>query len=399
MGVEAETFRINNSEKITERISAGFVQFEGKLFNNRLHYVTGVRFEKTEDKGEGVLFNPDLAFQRNANGSYVLVNGQRVRRPEAGAAGSMEELRVTRMERGFKATRQYDDFYPSLHLNYNLTDDLIVRFAYAKTLGRPDYADIIPNVDINENDSDPNSPGILTARNTGLKPWTADNYDLSLEYYFGRGGLASVGVFQKDLKDFWGNTPGSPATPELLRQLGLDDRYLNWTVNSRINVGDARISGAEFNFVRTLNFGFLPDWTRNFSVSTNGTMLHLEGANGADFRRFISKAGNVSLSWNKRPVSARLTWNYRGRQKNAPQTGAQYGATTGFFEYYDSRYNIDANFEYTLSRRARIFANARNILNQPQVLERYNAQSARYASGFRHEEFGIQFAVGVKGTF
>ena len=31
----------------------------------------------------------------------------------------------------------------------------------------------------------------LTVRNTGLQPWTADNYDLSLEYYFGRGGVAS----------------------------------------------------------------------------------------------------------------------------------------------------------------------------------------------------------------
>jgi iron complex outermembrane recepter protein len=399
VGVQAETFRINNSEKITERISAAFVEFQGKLFDNRLQYVTGVRFEKTEDKGEGVLFNPDLAFQRNANGTYVLVNGQRVRRPEAGAAGSMEELMLTRIERGFKASREYDDYYPSLHLNYNITDDLVLRFAYAKTLGRPDYADIIPNVDINENDSDPNQPGILTVRNTGLKPWTADNYDLSLEYYFGRGGLASVGVFQKNLKDFWGNTPGTAATPALLTQLGLDDRYLNWTVNSRLNVGNAKISGAEFNFVRPLNFGFLPEWARHFSISSNGTMLHLEGPNGADFRRFISKAGNFSLSWNKRPVSARLTWNYRGKQKNTPQTGAQYGADTGFFEYYDSRYNIDANLEYTLSRRLRFFANARNILNEPQVLERYSAESARHANGFRHEEFGIQFALGVKGTF
>lgn len=399
VGVQAETFRINNSEKITERISSAYVQGSGKFFNNRLGIVTGVRFEKTEDKGEGVLFNPDLAFQRNANGSFVLVNGQRVRRPEAGVAGSMEELMVTRIERGFKADRSYDDYYPSFHANFNLTENLILRFAYAKTLGRPDYADIIPNIDINENDSDPSQPGILTVRNTGLKPWTADNYDLSLEYYFMRGGLASVGFFQKDLQDFWGNTPGVPATSALLQQLGLDDRYLNWTVNSRINVGDAKITGGEFNFVRPLNFAFLPEWARNFSLNANGTMLHLQGPQGVDFRRFISKSGNFSISWNKRPISARLTWNYRGKQKNLAQTGAQYGADNGFFEYYDSRYNIDANLEYTFSKRARLFFNARNILNQPQVLERYSLTSAQYANGYRQEEFGVQFSVGVKGSF
>ena len=399
VGVQSETFRINNSEKIIERITAGYLQFDGKLLNNRLGFVTGVRYEHTLDKGEGALFNPDLAFQRNANGTYVLVNGQRVRRPEAGAAGSMEELVLTRIERGFKARRTYDDFYPSLHLNYNITDHLIARFAYAKTLGRPDYADIIPNVDINENDADPNQPGILTVRNTGLKPWTADNYDLSLEYYYGRGGVASVGVFQKDLKDFWGTTPGTPATPAMIQQLGLDDRFLNWTVNSRLNVGNAKISGAEFNFIRPLNFAFLPEWARHFSLNSNGTMLHLEGPQGVDFRRFISKAGNFSISWNKKPISARVNWNYRGKQKNAPQTGAQYGANAGFFEYFDSRYNIDVNFEYNFSQRFRLFVNARNILNEPQVLERYSADSARYASGFRHEEFGVQYAIGLKGTF
>ncbi len=402
-GVQAETNRVNGSEKITERITAAYLQLRGKFFDNRLGYVTGFRWEETYDKGEGVLANPDAVFQRTASGAYVdgdpaTPGVQRVRRTDAGTAGSLQELALTRVERGYKATREYDGVYPSLHLSYNLTNDLILRFAYAKTLGRPDYADIIPNADINENDNDPNQPGTVNIRNTGLKPWTADNWDLSLEYYFGRGGLASIGAFQKDLKDFWGTVNG-PLTADLARQIGLDDRYLNWTVTSTINVGDARISGAEFNYVRQLNFEFLPAWSRNLSISTNGTMLHLEGANGADFRRFISKSGNFSLSWNKRPISARLTWNYRGRQKNAPQTGAQYGATNGFFEYYDSRYNIDGNIEYTVSKKLRLFANARNILNQPQVLERYSASSALYASGFRHEEFGIQCSIGLKGTF
>ena len=403
-GVQAETNRINGSEKITERVSAAYLQFEGKLLDNRLQFVTGVRFEKTENKGEGVLSNPDAVWQRNANGSYLLVNGARVRRADAGTAGSIEELRLIRRERSYKAQREYDDFYPSIHLSYDITDNIIARFAYAKTLGRPDYADIIPNADINEDDNDPNQPGIITIRNTGLRPWTADNFDLSLEYYFGRGGVASIGAFQKNLQDFWGTVNG-PLTPQLAADIGLDDRYLNWNVSSRVNAGDAKISGAEFNFIRQLNFGFLPEWARAFSLSSNGTMLHLEGPNGADFRRFISKAGNFSISWNKRPISARVTWNYRGKQRTQALTGAQYdisgtrAGSGGFYEYYDSRYNIDANVEYTLSRRFKLFANARNILNQPQVLERYSEASARYASGFRHEEFGIQCSVGVKGSF
>jgi iron complex outermembrane receptor protein len=399
-GVQAETNRINESERISEEVAAAYVRLDGKLLNNRLQWVTGVRFENTRDKGEGPLVNPDAVFQRNPDGSYVDGSAttpgiQRVRRPEAGTAGSLEQLSLTHVERGFRAVREYHGYYPSIHLSYNVTNDFILRFAYAKTLGRPDYADIIPNADY-DFEEDPSIPGTITVSNTGLKPWTADNYDVSAEYYFGRGGVISVGAFQKDLDDFWG-TSTSPLTPALLQQYGLDERYADWNVTTLINAGKARITGAEFNFVQKLDF--LPGWTRNFSVSANGTLLHLEGSNAADFRRFIPKSGNFSISWNRAPFNARLTWNYRGRQKNAPQTGAQYGANTGFFEYYDSRYNIDANLEYTFSRRFRLFANARNILNTPQVLERYSAVSARHATGYRHEEFGIQFSVGLKGTF
>ncbi|MDP3071904.1 MAG: TonB-dependent receptor [Opitutaceae bacterium] len=408
-GVQAETNRINGSEKITERITAGYVQLSGKLLDNRLLFVTGVRWEKTEDTGLGVLANPDAVFQRTASGAYVdgdpVAPGvQRIRRADAGTAGSLQELTLTRVERGYRGQRSYDDFYPSLHLTYNISANFLARFAYARTLGRPDYADIIPNADINENDNDPNQPGTITIRNTGLKPWTAHNFDLSFEYYPTKGGVAQVGFFDKELQNFWGLVNG-PLTPDLITQLGLDNRYLNWTVSSRINAGDARISGMEFNYVQPLKFSFLPEWAKSFSLSSNGTMLHLEGANGADFRRFISKSGNVSLSWNKRPISARLNWNYRGRQKNQAVTGAQYdiagtpAGSGGFNQYYDSRYNVDVNVEYTHSKRLRFFANARNILNQPQTLEQYSPNSAHYAHGFRDEEFGVQYSIGVKGSF
>lgn len=397
VGVQAETFRIANSVRVQETVTASYVELEGKLFDNRLHFVTGVRYEKTEDEGEGPLVNPDAVFQRNSNGSYVIVNGARVRKPEAGAANSLEQLRLTNLERGYKASPPgYDGYYPSLHLTWDVTNQLKLRFAYAKTLGRPDYGDVIPTSNIDENDNDPSLPGTITVSNTKLEPWTAQNYELSLEYYFDKGGVASLGAFQKDLTNFWGNV-NAPLTADLATQLGIDSRYLGWTVTSKINVGDAKISGMEFNYVRSLNF--LPGWGKNFSVSSNGTMLHLQGPNGSDFARFISKTGNISLSWNKKPISARVTFNYRGRQRNAAQTGAQYGATNNFYEYYDSRFNVDTNFEYTFSKRYKAFFNARNILNRPQVLERYNESSARYATGFRHEEFGVQMSLGVKGTW
>ena len=397
--VTNETNRINGSLRFSEKISAAYTQFESRLLSNRLTIVTGVRFEKTDDTGRGPLNDPDAPFVRGADGKFTLVNGARVRKPEAGAAGSLQELALTRKERAAYAERTYDGYYPSLHTTFNITDNFVLRGAFAKTFGRPDLGSIIPNTTIDENDN-PNppagsSPGNITFTNSGLKPYSAKNYDLSLEYYFPKGGLISVGVFRKDLRDFFGSI-NAAATPEILNALGLDQRYVGWNVSSRLNVGSARIDGGEFNYMQPLKavaaFG---SWGKYFNFSASGSILHLQGANGADFNRFIPKSGSMGLTFSKKPVVLMVKYNYRGRQRNSAQPNTAPNA----FEYYDSRYNIDLNAEYTFTKRITVFANARNVLNTPQDLERYSAETPGYTHTYRSEEFGVQFAVGVKGTF
>lgn len=400
-GVQAESFRRTNSERITERISAYFIQLEGQLLENKLHFVAGVRFEDTNDKGQGALNSPDAVWQRNADGTYVdgsstTAGVQRVRKAEAGTAGSMQELDLILKERGYTADRSYDGYYPSVHLSYDISDSLLARFSYAKTIGRPDYANIIPATTINEDDNDPNAVGTVTIRNTALKPWTADNFDLSLEYYPKHGGLFSVGVFQKDLTNFW-TSQGGALTQGLVDELGLDSRFVGWGVSTTVNGGDAQIQGEEINIVAPLTF--LPGWGRYFTIKANGTKLHLSGANSPDFRGFIDQTGNFNIGFNKKPYSMNLTFNFRGRQKNAPQTGGQYGATNGFYEYYAPRTFIDMSGEYKVSKNMSVFAGVRNLTNKPQVLQRYNPNSPQYSMPYRQEEFGISVSVGVKGTF
>lgn len=410
--VTSETFRINNSEKVTETITAYYLQLEGKFLNNRLEVITGARYEKTRDKGETVLAQPDAIWQRNSNGTYVdgdpIAAGiQRVRKPEAGAAGSLQELALTRIERGSRPDRSYDDVYPSLNFKYNATENIVVRIGYAKTMGRPDYSNILSNANattFDENDTDPSIPGTITLRNAALKPWSADNYDLSLEYYFPKSGYVTAGIFQKEIQDFFQplNIPTASGglTAELAAELGVDPRYIGWAINTTVN-GDstAKITGYELAVTRPLDF--LPWELKNLSINANYTHLELSGPSEAAFSNFIPDTGNVAISWNKKPVAAQVKFNYRGRQLRSAQTGAQYGAANGFYEYFKSRWNIDVNFEYTFSKRVKIFANARNILNEPQLLQRYSEtmNSAIYAQNYQQEEFGIQMAVGVKGTF
>ncbi len=416
----SETFRINNSEKITETVTAYYLQLEGKLLNNRLSFVTGVRYEKTKDKGEGVLNNPSAVWQRNANGSYVIANGGRVPRTDIGALtvtttngvitnavpNSVQAVQAVLTERGFKPVRSYDDYYPSLNFTYNATENLLVRLGYARTMGRPDYTQIIPNTVVNFDPNDPSAPGTLTIRNTGLKPYAANNYDLSLEYYFKKSGYISAGVFHKDIKNFF-DSVNRTVDSGLAEELGVGPEFIGWGATTTINgAGTAKITGYEASVNRQLDF--LPGYLRYIGINANYTKLELSGASLSAFTLFIPETGNIAISWNKKPLSAKINFNYRGREIGtsatsvAAQTGGQYGASAnGFYEYYKARWNCDVNVEYTLSKRFKIFANARNIFNAQQVIERYSEtmNSADYARSFRREEFGIQLAAGLKGTF
>ena len=395
-----ELFRLNNSEWLQEAVSAGYIQTELSLFQNRLKVLTGVRYERTDADGQGIRNDPNAVYARNADGSFArTAAGARIRRPEAGAAGSLQELTVTRQERGFKASRMYDGSYPSLHLTYQIQENLLARAAYAKTYGRPDFTNLVPNTTVDETDfgnstPDPNQiPGRITARNTGLRPWTGDNYDLSLEYYTPQGGLFSAGVFRKEIRNFFGDAV-KVATAADLEQLELDPRYVGWQITTTYNVpGTARVDGIEFNLRHSLRP--LGAWGRYFSVFANGTKLKLQGGRDADFSGFIPESANWGLDFTKKPFSVMAKWNYRGQQR----LGSVAALGPDAYEYSKSRTRLDINVDYQLRSNLFIYMSAQNVFDVPETLLRYGSQTPGYARVSQVLTTNVQLTLGIKGSF
>lgn len=396
--VAAAQAQIVGSEWLRETVTAFYAQAEARFFKNRLTLLTGVRYEKTHDKGEGPVNEPAAVWVRDPDGTFARnAQGARIRRPEAGAVGSMEELRLIRRERANIGNRSYDGYYPSVHLTYNVTSDILLRAAYAKTYGRPDFTNIVPNATITENDiefsTDPNAiPGDITVRNTGLKPWTADNYDLSAEYYTDNGGLITLGAFRKDISDFFG-TLQTRATAEILDELGLDPRYVGWRLNTTVNSGDARVSGAEFNVRQSL--APLGKVGRYFSVFANATKLRLQGSRTADFNRFLPKSANWGFTFTKNPITFMAKWHHRGEQNRGLATAQGPNAIL----YQDARTTLDVNLSYQLLRSLSLFVNSRNVTNVHFNQSRYQADTPQYARRSSANSYGAQWAFGVKGTF
>lgn len=134
--VNAISGRVSASTRITETISAAYVRSDVKLLKNRLLLVGGVRFERTEDEGFGGLNDLRATLRQDANGN-LLRDAQGRTIPITADPIRRAELQYT--ERGAYAKKSYDDYFPSLNASFNLTDSIVARFAYARTIGRPQF--------------------------------------------------------------------------------------------------------------------------------------------------------------------------------------------------------------------------------------------------------------------
>jgi len=394
---QEETNRRNTSGDIEEENTAAYIQAEARILGGRLNVLTGVRFERTLVEGLGPLVDPTAVWQRNPDGSFArTAGGARIRRPEAGAVNSLQQLDLTTTELGARGEGSYDGYFPSMHLTYNATERFLVRLAYAKTFGRPDFLEILPGTTINQDDISTNpggTSGAITVRNPSLKPWLADNYDLSLEYYTKAGGIFSAGVFLKEIQDFFGSEQRI-ATAGDLESLGLDDEYLGWRLTSTFNSGDARVSGFEINARQSL--AALGGWGRHFSVFANGTKLRLEGHRQADFSSFVPETASWGVSFAHTKLFSALKWNYRGQSyRSANAVFGPEGKT-----YFDASTTMDVDVSYSFTPRIRLALNVTNITNASRTTwVAYGPETPDYAKGWIKFNTGAQYSLTVKATF
>lgn len=160
----------------------------------------------------------------------------------------------------------YTDYLPSANLNFRLTDDDQLRFAYSKTLSRPPINRLASQVSYNISND-----GYLSAsseNNPSLKPFYADQYDISWERYFSETeGAFVLAGFYKDIKsliqtysisefDFKGNGFRVPDT-YIDPTSGVLRPVKNGTYTTAVNNGEGGyIRGIELGYTQV--FKFLP---------------------------------------------------------------------------------------------------------------------------------------------
>ncbi len=388
------TSRAQNSRQITETVSAAYVQGNAHFFNRRLWLVGGFRFERTTDDGYGVLTDPTAAFQKDANGNFVLnSSGQRI----AVTTDPLAQAKLTTVKNGAHVEKSYHDIYPSLNATFYLTDKLLLRGAANVTIGRPNLNFITPGVTFTDSTS---ANPTITVNNTALKPQEATSYELSLESYQIKGGQGSIGIFRKDVNNFFGAIT-QQATPELLAFYNLPDDplYLGYNISTLTNTGDAKIIGYELGYKQSLFF--LPDWARGISVFANATKLELTGSNTADFTGFVPKTFSGGVELVRPRYYVKLNFTYQGETRaTLVAVNAANGIPAGTYNYQGARFRMALSAAYSFTKQLSFFGSITDIDNRLDLVNRqYPDGVPEYMKDRRRQELGATITLGVKGTF
>ncbi len=399
---EAKTHQNNAgfSKKFQEGIMAGYIRADLRLLSNKLWIVTGARYERTEDKTEGMLYNPNAPYVRNPDGTPVRnPDGSRIFLPEANTA--LARTKMIYGIRGAHVERSYEGFYPSINISYTLTPNIIVRTAYARTIGRPDLKHIVPGTTTS---TVADTESILVLNNPNLRPWTGNGYDLTVEFYGVKDGHGSIGIFQKNLSNFF-EVFDEPYTLEIAEKYGIpyNSEYeeQNWSVRSRRNGTNAKILGYEFSWTQKLTF--LPYWARGIRVFFNATKLDLNGSATADFAGYAPEnfSAGIDLVRSRYSVKVGVTYQAETRGSQLAESAANGVPKDVTYNYRGEALKIRLNAEYSISKRLAFYLSIADLQPDGNIAlsRRYTPDSPEYVKDYRRQDLGRSITIGVRGSF
>ncbi len=162
----------------------------------------------------------------------------------------------------YTSSRVNNYVLPMIQLKYSPLDWLDVRASYTETLARPDFQYLIP--------SWTTYGSSINVNNISLRPARSQNFDLNFSFHSQKIGLFSVGVFEKQIKDFVMATTTYIANSSQIDPSWPSTVALGGTINTFINNPSiAKVGGLETEWQS--NFWFLPGVLRGLVLDINYT--------------------------------------------------------------------------------------------------------------------------------
>jgi len=332
----------------------------GTYENETLEVIAGLRLEKTNVDTRGFLRREGVATDVDANSSYT-------------------------------------DWLPSLIATYRPNDEVVIRSAITRAIGRPDFDDAVPRSAYIEETGE----AILSIGNPELEARRSWNYDLSLEYYFNDSSLLSVAVFYKDISNEITSTSQRITDISLmnsaLADVGLDgdidtSGLTELVILKPINSTSSVLKGLEIGL--TTQFDFLPSPFDGFGLSSSVTFIDghtvLDDGSKIPLIDQTKRSTSVTLFYQYEKFDASLTFGHNAsfltnRDIDDPSVNLNQGSY--------GRFDFKASYEVTDG--IKVFVDWLNINNEPTT----EFQGGNPLWNTEHEFVGTSYFIGVSASF
>jgi len=265
----------------------------------------------------------------------------------------------------------YSGVLPALNTVLELTPEVLVRFSATQNLNRPGLGSMAAegsaflaennNCDITAPSTPDDDCKITASRgNPNLKPYKDNTLDLAVEYYFGKVGLLSAGVFQKDITNFISSAPveditfaeaGIPAgtIPGATADTIIDEFSMPINVS-----GTKRLTGVELAAQSQLSF--LPAPFDNFGVVANYTYVDTP----PEITGISQTSYNATIYYETKTWGARASMSHRSKWFGGRSDDVMSAGTQGF---QGSTY-VDAAAFWNVTSKLQLTLDAVNLTNQ-----------------------------------
>lgn len=224
--------------------------------------------------------------------------------------------------------QDYGNVLPSATFALDLTNRLVARVAAAKVLVRPLLNSQTQMADTFVTDNTGIRPSVSVSNGESrLKPLTANQADISLEYYYGRGNSISIAGFYKAVKN------------GTFTQFYCPTAFNGVTLNGQVGNCQSADGTTDYNFSRKLNDNsvihikgvevaasqsfddFLP--VKGFGATGNVTVVDADSpalGTGFNLRDLSKLTWNLTPYWENQMFSVRLSVNHRSSYKQDAST-------------------------------------------------------------------------------
>lgn len=249
--------------------------------------------------------------------------------------------------------RDYKNFLPSMNFSLDVTEDVVTRLSYGKTMTRPDLGSL--------NIAGPNfgytTRTVSNLGNPGLNPYESNDIDLSAEWYFAEEALLAVNYFYKNVTTSLTTDiveklidpeyhAAILADPQYDEAYNADPRTVPYTHYIPVNDNEGfDVKGYELIYQQTLSF--LPGFLSNLGVVTNFTHV-----SAGDMTGLSENSYNMTVFYEQDNYGLRVSANNRDDYLlsipggNGHVAEMKYGPThIDFSSFYNVSDNLTLTFE------------------------------------------------------